>query len=42
MLKIKRRIFQWGQMAAKVSLAATVFAVPALPVLADDEDSHDF
>ncbi len=42
MLKIKRRIFQWGLMAAKVSLAATVFAVPTLPALADDEDSHDF
>jgi hypothetical protein len=42
MLKIKRRIFQWGLMAAKVSLATTIFTVPASPVLADDEDSHDY
>ena len=42
MIRIRRRISKWGLMAAKVSLAAAVLAVPALPVHPDDEDSVDF
>lgn len=40
--KLKKRIVRWGLSTAKVSLAAALFALPTLPVLADDEDSHDF
>ncbi len=40
--KLKKRIMKWSLSAVKMSLAATVLATPALPVLADDEDSHDY
>ena len=42
MAKFRKRMMKWGLSAAKVSLATTMLALPALPALADDEDSHDF
>lgn len=42
MAKFKKRMVKWGLSAAKVSLAMAMLALPALPVQADDEDSHDF
>ena len=42
MTKIRKRMVKWGLSAAKISLATAMLAVPALPVYADDEDSHDF
>lgn len=42
MEKLKKRIMKWSLSAVKMSLAAAVLATPALPVLADDEDSHDY
>ena len=42
MAKLRKRMVKWGLSAAKVGLAAAMLAVPALPVQADDEDSHDF
>lgn len=42
MAKFKKRMVKWGLSAAQVSLAAAMLAVPALPALADDEDSNDF
>lgn len=42
MAKIKKRIEKWGLAAAKVSLAAAMLTLPALPVQADDEDAHDY
>ena len=42
MTRIRKRMTKWGLSAAKISLATAMLAVPALPVYADDEDSHDF
>jgi len=44
MTKLRKHVSRWSAAAAKVGLAATMamLAAPALPVLADDEDSHDF
>ncbi|MCS6286551.1 MAG: DUF839 domain-containing protein [Nitrospira sp.] len=42
MAKLKKQIEKWGFMAAKVSLAAAMLGLPALPVQADDEDAHDY
>ena len=36
------KVLKWGLSAAKVSLATAMLALPALPVQAEDEDSHDF
>ena len=42
MAKLKKQIEKWGLTAAKVSLAAAMLGLPALPVQADDEDAHDY
>lgn len=42
MAKLKKQMVKWGLSAAKVSLATAMLAVPALPVQADDEDTHDY
>ncbi len=45
MAKFRKRmmkVMKWGMSAAKISLATAMLALPALPVQADDEDSHDF
>lgn len=42
MTRIKKRMVKWGLSAAKMSLAAAMLTLPALPVQADDEDSHDY
>jgi hypothetical protein len=39
--RIKKRMVKWGLSAAKMSLAAAMLTLPALPAQADDEDSHD-
>ena len=36
------KVMKWGMSGAKVSLVTTMLALPALPVQAEDEDSHDF
>ena len=42
MTRIRKQMVKWWLSAAKVTLATAMLAVPALPVNADDEDSHDF
>ena len=42
MERIRTQMSYWRRSAAAVSFAAALLAVPALPALADDEDSHDF
>ncbi len=42
MKKLKQQVSKWSVAASKVGLAAAMLAIPALPVLADDEDSHDY
>jgi hypothetical protein len=42
MIRIRKQMCKWGLSAAKVSLAAAMLAVPAIPVQADDEDAHDY
>jgi len=40
MAKLRKRMMKWGLSAAKVSLAAALLTVPALPVQADDDDNN--
>ena len=45
MAKFRKRIMkmiEWGMLAAKISLATAMLALPALPAHAEDEDSQDF
>ena len=42
MTKLITQMSRWSATATKVGLAAALFAMPAMPVQADDEDSHDF